>query len=109
MVLYDNLVSTAVLDLIPSGVERIYVGKRRANHALRQEDINDLLVWHARAGKRVVRLKGGDPFLFGRGGEEAEALAAAEPATSERSARRTKAEVSSFIATISATRCRSAW
>ncbi len=76
VVLYDNLVSAAVLDLIPAGVERIYVGKRRANHALRQEEINDRLVREARAGKRVVRLKGGDPFMFGRGGEEIDTLAA---------------------------------
>jgi len=76
VVLYDNLVSDAVLNLIPSGVERIYVGKRRANHTLRQEEINQLLVREARAGKRVVRLKGGDPFMFGRGGEEIDTLAA---------------------------------
>jgi uroporphyrin-III C-methyltransferase/precorrin-2 dehydrogenase/sirohydrochlorin ferrochelatase len=76
VVLYDNLVSDGVLDLIPPGVERIYVGKRRANHTLRQEEINELLVRHARAGKRVVRLKGGDPFMFGRGGEEIDSLAA---------------------------------
>jgi uroporphyrin-III C-methyltransferase / precorrin-2 dehydrogenase / sirohydrochlorin ferrochelatase len=76
VVLYDNLVSEGVLALIPPGVERIYVGKRRANHTLRQEEINDLLVRHARAGRRVVRLKGGDPFMFGRGGEEIASLAA---------------------------------
>jgi uroporphyrin-III C-methyltransferase / precorrin-2 dehydrogenase / sirohydrochlorin ferrochelatase len=76
VVLYDNLVSDAVLDLIPPGTERIYVGKRRANHALRQEEINDLLVVHARAGRRVLRLKGGDPFMFGRGGEEIDSLSA---------------------------------
>jgi uroporphyrin-III C-methyltransferase/precorrin-2 dehydrogenase/sirohydrochlorin ferrochelatase len=76
VVLYDNLVSTAVLDQIPADVERIYVGKRRTDHALRQEEINALLVQHARAGKRVMRLKGGDPFMFGRGGEEIDSLAA---------------------------------
>jgi uroporphyrin-III C-methyltransferase/precorrin-2 dehydrogenase/sirohydrochlorin ferrochelatase len=76
VVLYDNLVSPGVLDLIPENVERIYVGKRRANHALRQEEINALLVEHARAGRRVLRLKGGDPFMFGRGGEEIDSLAA---------------------------------
>jgi uroporphyrin-III C-methyltransferase/precorrin-2 dehydrogenase/sirohydrochlorin ferrochelatase len=76
VVLYDNLVSPGVLDLIPAHVERIYVGKRRANHALRQEEINALLVEHARAGRRVLRLKGGDPFMFGRGGEEIDSLAA---------------------------------
>jgi uroporphyrin-III C-methyltransferase/precorrin-2 dehydrogenase/sirohydrochlorin ferrochelatase len=76
VVLYDNLISEAVLDLLPPAAERIYVGKRRANHALRQEDINALLVRHARAGKRVLRLKGGDPFIFGRGGEEIDSLSA---------------------------------
>jgi uroporphyrin-III C-methyltransferase/precorrin-2 dehydrogenase/sirohydrochlorin ferrochelatase len=76
VVLYDNLVSEAVLALIPPAAERIYVGKRRANHALRQEEINELLVAQARAGKRVLRLKGGDPFMFGRGGEEIDSLSA---------------------------------
>src|SRR5512143_901817 len=76
VVLYDHLVSDAVLDLIPPAVERIYVGKQRANHTLRQEEINELLVRHARAGRRVVRLKGGDPFMFGRGGEEIDSLSA---------------------------------
>ena len=74
--LYDNLISPAVLALLPPTVERIYVGKRRANHAMRQEEINALLVRHARAGKRVLRLKGGDPFIFGRGGEEIDTLSA---------------------------------
>jgi uroporphyrin-III C-methyltransferase/precorrin-2 dehydrogenase/sirohydrochlorin ferrochelatase len=76
VVLYDNLISAAVLDLVPPGVERIYVGKRRANHTLRQEEINALLVAQARMGRRVLRLKGGDPFMFGRGGEEIDSLAA---------------------------------
>jgi uroporphyrin-III C-methyltransferase/precorrin-2 dehydrogenase/sirohydrochlorin ferrochelatase len=74
--LYDNLISPAVLALLPPSVERIYVGKRRADHAMRQEEINVLLVRHARAGKRVLRLKGGDPFMFGRGGEEIDTLSA---------------------------------
>ena len=76
VVLYDNLISPAVLALLPPAAERIYVGKRRADHALRQEEINALLVRHARAGKRVLRLKGGDPFIFGRGGEEIDSLSA---------------------------------
>ncbi len=74
--LYDNLISPEVLDLLPPTTERVYVGKRRANHTLRQEEINALLVKHAREGKRVLRLKGGDPFIFGRGGEEIDTLAA---------------------------------
>lgn len=76
VVVYDNLVGQEILDLIPATVERRYVGKKAARHSLPQEEINQLLVSLAKAGKRVVRLKGGDPFIFGRGGEEAEALAA---------------------------------
>jgi len=76
VVLYDNLVSPEVLALLPPAVEMIYVGKERANHALRQEEINALLVRLAHAGKRVLRLKGGDPFVFGRGGEEIDTLSA---------------------------------
>jgi uroporphyrin-III C-methyltransferase/precorrin-2 dehydrogenase/sirohydrochlorin ferrochelatase len=74
--LYDNLISPEILALLPPAAERIYVGKRRADHAMRQEAINALLVEHALAGKRVVRLKGGDPFIFGRGGEEIDTLSA---------------------------------
>jgi len=76
VVVYDNLVATAILDLAPAGAERIYAGKERGNHALPQEDLNLLLVQQAQAGKIVVRLKGGDPYIFGRGGEEVETLVA---------------------------------
>ena len=76
VVLYDNLISPAVLELLPAATKRIYVGKRRARHTVRQEEINALLVHHAKAGRRVLRLKGGDPFIFGRGGEEIDTLSA---------------------------------
>jgi len=76
VVLYDALVSEAVLDLCRRDADLIFVGKKRDNHALPQEGINELLVKHAQLGKRVVRLKGGDPFIFGRGGEELETLKA---------------------------------
>ena len=75
VVLFDHLAPEALLDMAPAHAERIYVGKKKAEHALSQEEICALLVERARRGLTVVRLKGGDPFLFGRGGEEAEALA----------------------------------
>ena len=75
VVVFDRLVSPEILDLIPAGTTRIYAGKAMAAHTLVQDEINDLLVSLARAGRRVVRLKGGDPFVFGRGSEEAEHLA----------------------------------
>ena len=77
VVLYDRLVSPEILSLIPESAERIHVGKQRANHTLPQDQINSRLVELARKGRKVVRLKGGDPFIFGRGGEEIETLAAA--------------------------------
>ena len=72
---YDHLVSNDVLRLVRRSAELIYAGKEKSNHALPQEEINALLVALARKGKRVLRLKGGDPFIFGRGGEEMQFLA----------------------------------
>ncbi len=76
VIVHDRLVSKEVLDLCRRDAERIYVGKERDNHALPQDQINQLLAKLAKEGKRVCRLKGGDPFIFGRGGEEIETLAA---------------------------------
>lgn len=76
VLVYDRLVSQDIIDLARRDADKIYVGKERDNHALPQEEINALLIKLALEGKRVVRLKGGDPFLFGRGGEEIDALAA---------------------------------
>ncbi len=75
VVVYDKLVSDAILAVIPAGASRIFAGKVARDHHMPQAEINALLISLARSGRRVVRLKGGDPFLFGRGGEEAAALA----------------------------------
>jgi uroporphyrinogen III methyltransferase / synthase len=78
VLLYDALASDTIVALAPRECERIFVGKRGGDHAMAQRDIEALAIERARRGERVVRLKGGDPFVFGRGGEEAEALRAAE-------------------------------
>ncbi len=74
LVLYDNLVSKAVLELVPAGADRVYVGKVSGHHSLSQAGIIELMVRLAKGGRRLVRLKGGDPYVFGRGGEEAQGL-----------------------------------
>ena len=78
VVLYDRLISDCLLNLVRRDAERIYVGKMNRDHTMPQEDISELMVRLAKEGKRVLRLKGGDPFIFGRGGEEIERLALSE-------------------------------
>lgn len=77
VVIYDYLVNEQLIDFVPPDAEKIYVGKKSDEHTYSQEEINELLIMKAKEGKTIARLKGGDPFLFGRGGEEAEALAEA--------------------------------
>ena len=78
VIVYDHLVNLELLEETPSTAIRIFVGKQAGRHCIAQEEINRILIDHARLGYEIVRLKGGDPFVFGRGGEEAEALADAE-------------------------------
>ena len=75
VVVYDRLVSEEILQQVPSGISRIYVGKKTGNHVVAQTEINELLVKLAESKRMIIRLKGGDPFVFGRGSEEAEYLA----------------------------------
>ncbi|MBR9973244.1 uroporphyrinogen-III C-methyltransferase [Magnetospirillum sulfuroxidans] len=77
VVVFDRLVSPEIMALIPTGTTRIYAGKQMSKHELVQDEINDLLVSLGKSGRTVVRLKGGDPFVFGRGSEEAEILSLA--------------------------------
>ena len=77
VVVYDRLLDPSLVALAPASAERVFVGKERGRQALTQAEINRLLVAEGLAGKTVVRLKGGDPFVFGRGGEEAQALSKA--------------------------------
>ena len=74
VIVYDALISTEIMCTLPSDKEYIYVGKRAGDHAVPQEGINQILLEQAQAGRNVLRLKGGDPFVFGRGGEELELL-----------------------------------
>ena len=74
VIVHDHLIADGVLDLVRSDAQKICVGKRTSNHTVPQDELNRLLVRLAREGKMVVRLKGGDPFIFGRGGEEIETL-----------------------------------
>jgi uroporphyrin-III C-methyltransferase/precorrin-2 dehydrogenase/sirohydrochlorin ferrochelatase len=74
-VLYDRLIGERIMTLVRRDAERIYVGKKKNEHTMSQDDISTLMVTLAKAGRRVLRLKGGDPFIFGRGGEEIEVIA----------------------------------
>jgi uroporphyrin-III C-methyltransferase len=77
-IIYDALLSEEIVKLVPDQIEKIFIGKSRHHHRLSQDEVEQLMVKKAREGKTVVRLKGGDPFMFGRGGEEAETLTKAE-------------------------------